>query len=114
MSNLTLKIEDELLDKIKIYAVHNKISLSALIRDYFEKIIDISNINEEYQNNSEYEILKNYSNREISVFDVMRQLDIERFDVYPLLEKYKLDLPQESDSNAILSAKKIAKIIQER
>ncbi len=43
---------------------------------------------------------------------MIKQLDISRFEIYPLLKKYNLDLPQESDEEAMIAAKKISKIIR--
>jgi len=62
-------------------------------------------------NDNEYEIIKAYSVKEMTALEVIKQLDISRFEIYPLLKKYNLDLPQESDEEAMIAAKLIQFIV---
>jgi hypothetical protein len=106
-----MKVNDDLLKKIKIYAATENISISALVRNFFEKLVDnqlvIKNIDKD-----KFNILKSFSERKIKASTVMRRLNIERREIYLLLGKYGLNLPQESDIEAIADAKKIASIIK--
>jgi len=64
-------------------------------------------------NYSEFKTLKDYSEGNITVYEAMKILNVGRFEVYPLLKKYDLFLPEVSDLEAKIAAKKIAKIINE-
>ena len=111
MTNLTLKIDESLLKKIKVYTAKEEISISTLVRSFFEKLVDdqpkLSNFNKD-----KFETLKMFSDRKINASTMMRRLDIEKREIYLLLGEYGLNLPQESDIEAIAGAKKIASIIK--
>ncbi len=111
MTNLTMKVDDSLLKKVKIYAATEDISISALVRNFFEKLVDNKVVIKNVDNNK-FELLKLFSERKIKASTVMKRLNIERRDIYLLLGQYGLNLPQESDVEAIADARKIASIIK--
>lgn len=109
MSNITLAIEQELLQSIKSLAAKNGVSVNSLVKNYFESLID-SGVSKDGEMNGNLKTLFEYSIGKISRFQAKKRLGIQDLVLAEMLREAGFPLPRVPESEELEMLKEIQSI----